>query len=89
MKFRTLRPLAVAALIALLTIATAAPAAGQTASGRKPAAAPARQAVPAPVPARDLTAHLIGHAHIDLSWLWRWEETVADIARYTFKGTLA
>ena len=89
MKFRTLRALAVAALIALLTIATAAPAAGQTASGRKPAAAPARQAVPAPVPARDLTAHLIGHAHIDLSWLWRWEETVADIARYTFKGTLA
>jgi alpha-mannosidase len=38
---------------------------------------------------RSLTAHLIGHAHIDLSWLWRWEETVADIATHTFRGTLA
>jgi len=41
------------------------------------------------VPPRSLTAHLAGHAHIDLSWLWRWEETVADIARFTFSGTLA
>jgi len=48
-----------------------------------------KPAAPAPVPPRELTAHLVGHAHIDLSWLWRWEETVADIARYTFKGTLA
>jgi len=38
---------------------------------------------------RDYTAHLVGHAHIDLSWLWRWEETVNDIAFLTFKGTLA
>ena len=38
---------------------------------------------------RDYTAHLVGHAHIDLSWLWRWEETVNDIAVQTFKGTLA
>lgn len=37
---------------------------------------------------RDYTAHLIGHAHIDLSWLWRWEETVHDVAVQTFKGTL-
>jgi alpha-mannosidase len=41
------------------------------------------------VPLRSLTAHLVGHAHIDLSWLWRWEETVADVAAFTFKGTLA
>jgi alpha-mannosidase len=34
------------------------------------------------------TAHLVGHAHIDLSWLWRWEETVRDIAEATFRGTL-
>ncbi len=34
------------------------------------------------------TAHLVGHAHIDLSWMWRWEETVRDIAVYTFRGTL-
>lgn len=39
--------------------------------------------------ARDFTAHLVGHAHIDLSWLWRWEETVHDVAFQTFKGTLA
>ncbi len=38
---------------------------------------------------RDFTAHLIGHAHIDLSWLWRWEETVHDVAVQTFKGVLA
>ncbi len=38
---------------------------------------------------RDFTAHLIGHAHIDLAWLWRWEETVHDIATHTFRGTLA
>jgi alpha-mannosidase len=38
---------------------------------------------------RESTAHLVGHAHIDLSWLWRWEETVNDIAVQTFRGTLA
>ena len=38
---------------------------------------------------RDLTALLIGHAHIDLNWLWRWEETVHDVAFQTFSGTLA
>ena len=38
---------------------------------------------------RDFTARLIGHAHIDLSWLWRWEETVKDVAVQTFAGTLA
>ncbi len=37
---------------------------------------------------RDYTAWLIGHAHIDLSWLWLWEETVHDIAVQTFSGTL-
>jgi alpha-mannosidase len=42
---------------------------------------------PEPEPAR-LTAHLIGHAHIDLGWLWRWEETVREIAVHTFRGTL-
>jgi len=38
---------------------------------------------------RTYTAHIVGHAHIDLSWLWRWEETVNDVAVQTFKGTLA
>jgi alpha-mannosidase len=38
---------------------------------------------------RAYTAYLIGHAHIDLAWLWRWEETVRDIATHTFLGTLS
>ena len=72
---------AILSVAAVLSIAPALFAAGQTAPERKPAAAPA--------PPRSLAAHLVGHAHIDLSWLWRWEETVADIATFTFKGTLA
>ncbi len=85
MKIRSLRALVIVSAVIALGASTATGVAGQTASGQKPAAA----AAPAPVPPRALTAHLVGHAHIDLSWLWRWEETVSDIARYTFKGTLA
>jgi alpha-mannosidase len=48
----------------------------------------APQVPPRPPRPRDLTASLIGHAHIDLSWLWRWEETVHDVAVQTFVGTL-
>jgi alpha-mannosidase len=73
-------PSAVALAVLILAAVPALIAAGQAAPGRQPAAA---------VPPRSLTAHLIGHAHIDLSWLWRWEETVADIATFTFNGTLA
>jgi alpha-mannosidase len=63
---------------------------GATASPcRQPAQAPEPGTEqPAPNP-RDLTAHLIGHAHIDLAWLWRWEETVHDIVTHTFWGTLS
>ncbi len=43
---------------------------------------------PVPFKPQDFTAHLIGHAHIDLAWLWRWEETVHDVATHTFRGTL-
>ncbi|MEW5901387.1 MAG: hypothetical protein AB1715_08010, partial [Acidobacteriota bacterium] len=52
-------------------------------------ALPSNTNPPAAPNPRDLTAHLIGHAHIDLAWLWRWEETVHDIATHTFRGTLA
>lgn len=80
-RFVPVRPLALAAL--LLAAAMAAPAAGgPDGPGQKAPASPAA------VPPRALTAHLVGHAHIDLSWLWRWEETVADIAMFTFRGTL-
>lgn len=37
---------------------------------------------------RELTASLTGHAHIDLSWLWLWEETVHEVGPMTFWGTL-
>jgi alpha-mannosidase len=37
---------------------------------------------------RELTASLVGHAHIDLSWLWLWEETIHQVAPETFWGTL-
>lgn len=67
--------------IVVFVIAPAFFAAGQAAPDKKPAVTP--------VAPRCLAAHLVGHAHIDLSWLWRWEETVADIATFTFKGTLA
>ncbi|MCK7468671.1 MAG: hypothetical protein MZU91_11530 [Desulfosudis oleivorans] len=88
MRSRALRLFAALTASTLTIALTALPAGtgdGQEAAGAKPAA-PVQAA---PVPPRALTAHLIGHAHIDLSWLWRWEETVADIARYTFQGTLA
>ena len=76
------RSLTILSALAVFLIVPAHPASGQTAPERKPAAA-------APAAPRSITAHLVGHAHIDLSWLWRWEETVADIATFTFKGTLA
>jgi alpha-mannosidase len=88
MRSRALRLLAVLTASTLTVALTALPAVsgdGQEAASAKPAA----EVQAAPVPPRALTAHLVGHAHIDLSWLWRWEETVADIARHTFQGTLA
>ncbi len=33
--------------------------------------------------AKEHTVHLIGHAHIDMNWLWPWEETV-DVCRRDF-----
>jgi len=34
------------------------------------------------------TLYLVGHAHIDLGYRWRWGETVHRIARDTFRGVL-
>ncbi|MBN1640314.1 MAG: alpha-mannosidase [Anaerolineae bacterium] len=34
------------------------------------------------------TLYLVGHAHIDLAYRWRWNETVHRIARDTFRGVL-
>jgi alpha-mannosidase len=85
MRTPALRASVILAVVLAISVAPAVAGAGQAAPDRKPAVAPS----PAPIPPRSLTAHLVGHAHIDLSWLWRWEETVADIATFTFKGTLA
>jgi len=37
---------------------------------------------------QQFTAHLVGHAHIDLQWLWSWEETVKTIIPQTFDQVL-
>ncbi|MCG3125348.1 MAG: hypothetical protein CHACPFDD_00166 [Phycisphaerae bacterium] len=34
------------------------------------------------------TGHLVGHAHIDLQWLWTWDETVKQIIPETFGQAL-
>ncbi|MBN1935840.1 MAG: sigma-70 family RNA polymerase sigma factor [Anaerolineae bacterium] len=36
----------------------------------------------------NFTVYLVGHAHIDLGYRWRWNETVHRIARDTFRGVL-
>jgi len=28
---------------------------------------------------KDYTAHVVGYAHMDMAWLWRWEESIHDI----------
>ena len=38
---------------------------------------------PAPNP-KDYTAHVVGYAHMDMAWLWRWEESIHDIMYNTF-----
>ena len=35
---------------------------------------------------KDYTAHVTGYAHIDMAWLWRWEESVYDIMFNTFSN---
>jgi len=37
--------------------------------------------------AKELTIHLVGHAHIDMNWLWLWPETVR-VCRDTFSDML-
>ena len=44
--------------------------------------------LPGAVPAQELTLHLIGNAHIDLAYRWRWNETVLRVAPDTFEGVL-
>ena len=37
---------------------------------------------------KDYTTHVVGYAHIDMAWLWRWEESVHDIMFNTFSNQL-
>ena len=37
--------------------------------------------------AKDLSLHLIGNAHIDMAWLWRYTETI-DVTKATFRSAL-
>ena len=48
---------------------------------------PTAKAQPSAQP-KEYTAHVVGYAHIDLAWLWRWEESVHDIMFNTFVNQL-
>lgn len=39
-----------------------------------------------PAPPKDYTAHVVGYAHMDMAWLWRWEESIHDIMFNTFSN---
>jgi alpha-mannosidase len=42
----------------------------------------------APANPKDYTAHVVGYAHMDMAWLWRWEESIHDIMYNTFRNQL-
>jgi alpha-mannosidase len=42
----------------------------------------------APAQPKDYTAHVVGYAHMDMAWLWRWEESIHDIMYNTFSNQL-
>jgi alpha-mannosidase len=42
----------------------------------------------APAQPKDYTAHVVGYAHMDMAWLWRWEESIHDIMYNTFRNQL-
>ena len=37
---------------------------------------------------KDYTGHVVGYAHMDMAWLWRWEESIHDIMYNTFRNQL-
>ena len=43
------------------------------------ATAQAQTPPPTPPKPKDYTAHVVGYAHMDMAWLWRWEESIHDI----------
>ena len=45
------------------------------------------QASASPNP-KDYTAHVVGYAHMDMAWLWRWEESIHDVMYNTFTNQI-
>src|SRR3990172_3126298 len=43
---------------------------------------------PAQSDEKEYTSHAVGYAHIDMAWLWRWEESIFDIMYNTFRNQL-
>jgi len=49
----------------------------------------ARAQAPQPAPnPKDYTAHVVGYAHMDMAWLWRWEESIHDVMYNTFTNQI-
>jgi hypothetical protein len=36
----------------------------------------------------DYSAHVVGYAHMDMAWLWRWEESIHDVMYNTFTNQI-
>ena len=58
------------------------------ASDTNPAAEAFRAEAPQDIGMSDLGVSLVGHAHIDPAYRWRWNETVHQVAPDTFRGVL-
>lgn len=37
---------------------------------------------------KDYTAYVVGYAHMDMAWLWRWEESIHDVMYNTFRNQI-
>lgn len=48
----------------------------------------AQTAAPTTPNPKDYTAHVVGYAHMDMAWLWRWEESIHDIMYNTFTNQI-
>ena len=48
----------------------------------------AQTAAPASANPKDYTAHVVGYAHMDMAWLWRWEESIHDVMYNTFNNQI-
>ena len=47
-----------------------------------------QSATPAAVNPKDYTAYVVGYAHMDMAWLWRWEESIHDVMYNTFTNQI-